>query len=181
MRRPTVTGMANGSWHRTEVLWECAVRNIIIAMLSLGIAGCDFVNGVLRTAPLDTFPSLDCVRTVVASAPGIVDVKYQQDEGGTAIMLSGLKPEGPTHTFLYAGTETSQILGTLQIHQDPRGYISFHQGLMELNSVPPQSSIDASRPVMRWIEQDLASNCGLPELPRRIKESCQRVRCGPLP
>src|SRR4029077_10728696 len=99
MRMSTVAGMANGGRHRSDVLWRCTVRNIIFAMLSLGIAGCDFANGVLRTATLDAFPSLDCVSTVVASAPGIVDVKYQQDEGGTAIMLSGLKPEGPTHTF----------------------------------------------------------------------------------
>ncbi|HWY61760.1 MAG TPA: hypothetical protein VNW15_07650 [Rhizomicrobium sp.] len=156
------------------------MRNLSVALLALGLAGCDTANGVRRSADLDSFPSLDCVRTVVSSAPGVVKSEYRQDEGGTAITLSGLKPEGPTHTITYVGTEESQIWGALQIHQDVRGGISFWQSLIEINAVPPQKAIDASRPVMRQIEFDLASKCGLPELPARVKEWCQRVQCSSL-
>jgi hypothetical protein len=134
----------------------------------------------MRSAEIDTFPELDCVRTVVSSTLGVTKSQYEQIEGGTAITLSGLKPEEPTHTILYGGSEESQIVGALQIYRDVRGGIFFDQSLIEINNVPPQSQIDASRPVMKQIEHDLANKCGLPELPTRIKEHCQRVKCGRL-
>jgi hypothetical protein len=153
----------------------------LVVCLTVALLGCDTVHGVQRVATLEAFPSIDCVRTVLDSTPGITKIDYGETDGGAAITLSGLKPEGPTHTFSYAGSESSHIKGHLQIRQDHRGIVSFDQTLLWLNGTPPQEDIDATRPVMRSIEQRLARDCGIHELPSRIMESCSGVRCGSSP
>ena len=155
------------------------MRRVIVSILALSLAGCDPVYGVSRSALLDTFPSLDCMRAAVVATPGVVNVQYRQEEGGTALTLSGLKPEEPTHSFIYKGSENSELSGALQVHRDHRGTISLVQTHLAMNTIPTQKSIDVVRPVMLHIEHDLAINCGLPELPARVTEWCHGVQCGP--
>lgn len=157
------------------------MRRFIFLGLVVFLLGCDTVYGVRRYATLDTFPPLDCVRTVLNSTPEIRKVEYREDEGGTALTLSGPKPEGPTFSFLYTGSEGSHIHGALQVHQDHRRIVSFRQTLLYINGTPPQEDVDATRPVMHRLEIVLAEKCGIPELPTRVAESCSDVQCGSLP
>jgi hypothetical protein len=172
-------------------------RKIIsfVCIITPTLAGCDMMYGVNRSAKLQSFPSLDCIHDVIATAPGVTFVKRSEDRGGKAITLSGLKDDGTTYTFWYHGSETfpytgekvilkghdvSRIAGDLQVHQDHRGIIWFSQTLYGLNERPPQETVDSSRPVMRWIEQALAQQCGIAQLSEEVRESCNGVTCPPL-
>jgi hypothetical protein len=156
-------------------------RRIDIIGLCLIITGCDVMYGTLRKAPLPSVPSLDCVQRVVESTPGIIKVNYSHDEAGTAVTLSGLKsPASITYNYFYRGEEDTHIIGVLQIHKDYRGIVSLSQNLFDINKKPPQSDIDASRPVMAHIEQHLESECGMTGLVASIKETCRGVTCSPI-
>jgi len=144
------------------------------------LLGCDTIHGVSRTAVLDTFPSMECVRTAIGATPGITSIEYQEIDGGTALTLGGLQPAGKIHTFRYRGPEGSHIIGVLQVHQDHLGTVSFTQSIFDINRVPPQEDIDASRPVMLALEHRLADMCAIRELPARVTETCQDVQCQPL-
>jgi hypothetical protein len=153
-----------------------------VAAISVVLADCDTLYGVQRSALLESTPPLPCVHDVVASAPDVIVVRYERyTDTGTAITLSGLKPNGPNDVFSYEGTKESNVRGILQFFQDHRGTVSFKDGLLGLNVVPPQESIDASRPVMQQIELALSRNCGVADLPSKVSEWCHGVVCRPLP
>jgi hypothetical protein len=44
---------------------------------------------------------------------------------------------------------------------------------------PPQSTIDATRPIMVRIERDLIETCNMEEL-RQVEEVCSRTNCAPV-
>lgn len=158
------------------------LRFAVLAALSVALAACDIAYGVMRSAQLASAPPLECVHDVVASADGVIAVRYKRDtETGTAITVAGLKPNGPNDAFFFEGTKESNIRGVTQLFQDHTGLVEFTDSQLRLNSIPPQKSIDASRPVMQQIELGLSRNCGLPDLPSKISEWCQGVVCKPLP
>lgn len=142
------------------------------------LTGCDIGYGITRSAALRAVPPLECVHRVVESTPGIVSVNYSHNEDGTTLTLKS--PAHIADTFFYSGREGSYISGILQIHQDHRGTVSLSQNLTYLNARPPQSDIDASRPVMAQIEQRLESECGITGLVKNITERCAGVECPKL-
>ena len=142
------------------------------------LGGCDILYGVMRRAPLESMPSLSCVSTVIASAPGVVTLRMNIDSGGTAITLSGFKsPASTSYNFAYRGADSSHIIGMLQIELNHAGVATFSDSLLGLNWIPPQEQIDATRPVMKYIEEHLAHDCGIAQLPARINEHCHGVKC----
>ena len=148
----------------------------LVSSLAFGISGCDFVYGVMRDAPIDTELSLDCVRQVVETTRGIDKVSYEARHDGKGLF----HPEPWTYNYFYIGTPESHIVGALQIYKEYDGHLSYHNSLMDINTKPPQVEIDATRPVMRAIEMRLSSQCGVNNLPSRVKESCTGVLCGPM-
>ena len=149
-----------------------------ILLLSAALAGCDTLYGVRRQAQITSLPSIDCVKGVLTATPGILAVEEVTYSGGAAITLSGLKePATISHSFIYRGSQASHIGGMLQLTQDHRGYMSFVHSRQNLNSRPAQAEIDATRPVMRVIEQRVAIECGVPNLPTQIREICIGVQC----
>jgi hypothetical protein len=126
-------------------------------------------------------PPLDCVRTVISSAPGITNVQYREDEGSRPVTWSGIQTADTVHTFFYKGAAGSHIVGVLQIISSYNGGVQFGQRLLAINVAPSQADIDATRPVMRYIEKALGSRCGLSALSSQITEVCRGVQCGPMP
>src|SRR5258708_32235188 len=141
----------------------------------LVLCGCDTLYGVDRRATLDSLPSLDCVRAVVSSTPGVATVRYDEHPGGKLLTLSGLKPEEPYYSFLYRGADLSHITGALEFHKDPNGAVQFSNSLQGINEIPTPEFVDASHPVMLEIERRLAERCGIKELPSRVTENCNQV------
>jgi hypothetical protein len=140
-------------------------------------SGCDFIYGVNRRAPIPAAPNFTCVERVIRRAPGVEDVRYSQTEGSRPLTWTGLKPPTVVHTFIY---RDAQVFGALQITVEYDGETEFAQTLVDINPKPPQPVIDASRPVMHWIEQRLESECGMTGLTDAIKEDCPGVECPPL-
>lgn len=81
-------------------------------------------------------------------------------QGGRPLTWTGIKPQV---TIKYDG-ETD-----------------FSQHLVDINRKPPQELIDGSRPVMRWIEEALETECGMDGLAAAIDEHCSGVQCPALP
>jgi hypothetical protein len=145
------------------------------------LSGCDTLYGVSRTAKLERQPSLECVASVVSTTSGVTTVERKSYQGGVAVTLSGLKePASIVNNFFYRGKEGSNIVGALQILQDHEGKITFTHSLMDINRKPPQIEVDASRPVMKRIEERLAAECGIGQLTDRVKEKCNGVSCEKL-
>jgi hypothetical protein len=137
-----------------------------VSALALSIAGCDASYGVSRTARLVSLPPLTCVQRAIETCPGVAFV--QEDTSGAV------------YTFSYSGTDGSHIRGALQLIMRNSRDVSFSQSLLMLNIYPPQRDIDATRPVMQHIEEALASQCGIVQLPAQIEEQCSGVECRPL-
>jgi hypothetical protein len=147
-------------------------RNLVVlAAISAVVAGCDASYGVSRTAKLDSLPPPLCVQQVIKASPGVVFVRYDHPQDHDDLF-------GSTYTFTYAGAEGSHIRGALQIHDSLD--VSFSHSLMMIGVYPPQEDVDATRPVMRHIEDALASQCGMTQLPERIEEECSGVECDPF-
>jgi hypothetical protein len=150
----------------------------VSAMLSLALplASCDIVYGVGRGAPLDTKPELACVERVIRATPGIAEVEFRSYHSGKGLF----HPVPWTYSYLYHGKDGSYITGALQIVENYDGAVTLGQSLWTFNAPPPQTWIDATRPVMRVIEMRLAEQCGIRDLPLHIKETCHGVQCTPL-
>ena len=148
----------------------------LVSSLAFGVSGCDFLYGVMRDAPIDTELSLDCVRQVVETTPGIEKVSYEARHDGKGLF----HPEPWAYNYFYSGTPESHIVGNLQIKKEYDARLSYHDTLLAINQKPPQAGIDATRPVMKAMEARLAAQCGITELPARVKETCQGVICAPM-
>lgn len=141
----------------------------IFLVVALSLGGCPTPtrnNGVVRSADLTAMPSMECVREVIASTPGVADVQYR-NLGGT------------DHIFRYDGGQGSHLAATLRLLWKADGTVNFRHYLLDYSS-PPQADIDVTRPVMQHIEQAIATKCGIPSLPSQIQEECHGVDCGPL-
>jgi hypothetical protein len=149
-------------------------------VLTLGSWSCDMLYGVSRGGAIDSMPSLDCVRKVVLSAPGVTSIEYRQTEGRRPISWSGIEAADAVHTFLYKGAAGSHVMGVLQIISSYNGKVQFSQHLLAINVAPSQADIDATRPVMRCIEKALGSQCGLSALSSQVTEWCRGVQCSPM-
>jgi hypothetical protein len=152
------------------------IQALVALALSSCLASCDIFYGVMRTAELDEQLSLDCVRHVVETTSGINRVQFSESHEGKGLF----HPTPWNYVYFFAGAPDSHVIGVLQIYKDYQGHFSYDDHLMDINRKPPQADIDATRPVMRAIEQNLAVQCGVAELPARVKEVCQGVACGPL-
>jgi hypothetical protein len=152
------------------------IRVSAILSLALPLASCDTIYGVGRGAPLDTKPELACVERTIRTTPGIADVEFRSDHSGKGLF----HPVPWTYSYLYRGQDGSNIAGSLQIVETYDGAITMDQSLWEMNTPPPQTWIDATRPVMRAVEIRLAEQCGVRDLPSRIEETCRGVLCLPL-
>jgi hypothetical protein len=149
----------------------------VLLFTTLVISSCDFIYGVNRRAPIPAAPDFTCVERVIRAAPGVENVRYSQTQGSRPLTWTGLKPPTGVHTFFY---RDAQVLGVLQITVEYDGKTNFAQTLVDINRKPPQALIDASRPVMQWIEQRLESDCSMTGLTNAIKEDCPGVECPPL-
>jgi hypothetical protein len=107
----------------------------------------------------------------------VEEVQYFETDGGRPLTWTGLKPPTRVHTFVY---RDGSVLGALQVTIRYDGETNFSQHLVDINRKPPQETIDATRPVMRWIEEALQVQCGMAGLVTGIDEHCSGVECPPL-
>jgi hypothetical protein len=141
------------------------------------LCACDILYGVKRRAELAQAPSFDCVRSVIASTPGIERVEYRAWEGSRPLTLSGLERADRIHTFVYRGDGVS---GAVQFVIDYKGEVRFSDTLLLLHEKPSQTDIDRTRPVMQAIEAGLEARCNLGGLVSSIREFCRGVECPEL-
>lgn len=147
-------------------------RSKLIVVATLGatlLASCEASFGVLRTAELSIAPSLACVRHVIAAVPGIetVEVRTADESYGR-----------PTTRFSYRGVALGARVSAEIILQTIDGRVSFSNSAVR-GAPPPQSYIDATRPIMVRIERKLIESCNMEEL-RQVEEVCSRTNCPPL-
>jgi hypothetical protein len=147
-------------------------RSKLIAVAALGatlLASCEASFGVFRTAELSIAPSLACVRDVIASIPEIetVDVRTAKEAYGR-----------PTTRFGYHGVASGAKVSGEIILQTIDDRVMFSNNAIT-GVPPPQSTIDATRPIMVRIERDLIETCNMEEL-RQVEEVCSRTNCPPL-
>jgi hypothetical protein len=133
------------------------------------LASCEASFGVFRTAELSVAPSASCVRDVIAAIPEIetVDVRTAKEAYGR-----------PTTRFGYHGVAPgAQVHGEIVLQTvDDRVMFSSYA----ITGVPPpQSYIDATRPIMVRIERNLIETCNMEEL-RHVEEVCSRANCPPI-
>lgn len=154
------------------------VGQTLIVTLVGSLSACDTSYGVMRSTPIQVDPTPECVERVLRSTPGIASVEYKHSSGGRDLTLSGIKPPILVESFFYKGPDN--VRGVLQYTKDYDGTMEFSQSLTEINVIPPQEYITATRPVMYKVELDLERECGLVGLTSRIKEWCNKEDCPPL-
>ena len=157
------------------------MRNIACLVIALNAAflltGCDPIYGVMRKADLDSAPPLECVRHAVEAAPGVVSVDNKESHTGKGLF----HPTPWVYSYFYHGAPSSNVVGVLQLYKDYEGRFSYKNYLWRMHEPPTQAAIDATRPVMRAIEKNLALQCGITELASGVREDCTGVACNPLP
>jgi hypothetical protein len=145
----------------------------------LALPACDTVTAVNRSARLDAIPALDCVQAAIAATPGVAEVRRGKSRTGRELTTTGLHSQGTVDYFIYRGAEGSNIRGVVQIEPEGRRSVHFSQHLVRVNAEIPPAEIEASRPVMRRIEQELAQRCGLAQV-AAVREQCLGADCPPL-
>lgn len=147
-------------------------RSKLIVVATLGatlLASCEASFGVLRTVELSIAPSLACVRDVIATVPEIetVEVRTADESYGR-----------PTTRFSYRGVAPGALVSAEITLQTIDGRVRFSNSAVR-GVPPPQSYIDATRPIMVRIERKLIESCNMEEL-RQVEEVCSRTNCPPL-
>ena len=155
-----------------------AIGRMLTFALIVSLSGCDVLYGVRRSAPIHSDPTPECVERVLRSTPEIASVEHKQETGGRPLTWTGIKSPTVVENFLYQGPNNVQ--GVLQYTKDYDGRMAFWQSNIEMNRVPPQEVITATRPVMRKVELALEAQCGLIGLATHVAEWCNKEECGPL-
>ncbi len=151
------------------------MRSLPLVLALLGtLLGCEVGYGIGRYGPLAKLPEPDCVEAVVRQAPGVEGVEVRQFEGGRPLTITGVKPASDMYTYSYHGADFE---GAITIEHEYDGTTNFHQGYQRINSPVPQQRVDALRPVMAYIERELASRCGFEPAHGALQQSCKRVEC----
>lgn len=142
---------------------------VVAALGATLLASCEASFGVFRTAELSIAPSLACVRDAIAAVPGIetVEVRTADESYGR-----------PTTRFSYRGVAPGALVSAEIILQIIDGRVRFSNSAVR-GAPPPQSYIDATRPIMVRIERELIESCNMEEL-RQVEEVCSRTNCPPL-
>lgn len=151
------------------------------AGLALGtvLAGCDRIYGFHREARIRSAPDLECIAHVLGTMAEIETVTRSHHSGGTAITSSGLKtPASTSDQFSFYGRAGSHVAGNLRLHVDWAGVRTFSQYQQSFGGPMPPEYVEATRAVMLRIEQRVAAECDVPELPAAIRDDCTRVSCG---
>jgi hypothetical protein len=143
---------------------------VVLSCAIVVVLGCEREYGVHRTALLQAYPDLACIRGVIERAPGIGRVT----ETSPREPRTTGAPRG-SHYFSYEGPSVSAHLAVVA---ETNGEISLSQTLMQVDSPPPQEMIDATRAVMRSLERQLENDCAMNGLASSTKEFCFRVDCG---
>ena len=149
---------------------------LAILGLALVLGGCDPVYGVERDSYLWTAPKLDCVQRAIEVTNGVATVSMHERHRGKGLF----HPTPWIYDYVYSGPPGSGVFGSLQVIKTYDGKFSYHNASMRLHAPPPQADIDNVRPVMRAIEKNLASRCGIYELNTTVQETCTGVTCKPL-
>lgn len=151
------------------------------AALCAALAGCDTLYGVTRTAPLAAIPEGDCVAGILASLPGIGNVKRASGWPHEHLTMKGwVTPPGVTEHFFYWSTDR-WAFANLYMGPGRFDVPTFEQSMESLGGPPQQRSVDTVRPLMAIIERRVGAECGRPELPAAIVETCSKgLACGPL-
>ena len=139
------------------------------------LSGCDPVTGLSRVSPLDSEPSQSCVEVVIRAMPGVKRVRHELGRGDSSLW----HPAPLVHRYFYDGMGTSRVQGVLEISRAYDGTLSYRNSQHTIGP-PPRDYIDATRPIMRAMEEKLATDCGLTGLPAQVKERCIEVACPPL-
>ena len=151
------------------------------AGMALGavLAGCDRIYGFHREARIMSAPDPECVAHVLATMAEIETVERSHYSGGTAITLSGLKtPANTSDGFAFYGRPGSHVAGGLSLHVDWAGVRTFSQYQQSFGGPMPPEYVEATRAVMQRVEQRVAAECDVPELPAAIRDDCKGVGCG---
>jgi hypothetical protein len=143
--------------------------------VALVLGGCDPLYGVMRATPLFAPPELACVQRAIELTDGVATVTYRARHEGKGLF----HPTPWVYDYIYSGP--GGVWGSLQLIKTYDGRFSYRNSYLTLHQPPPQSSIDATRPVMRAIEKNIASRCGITELTAGVRENCTGVTCNPLP
>jgi len=156
--------------------WQC----LACVGLAVTLTACDVLNGVRRSAKLDALPDLACVEAAIRDTPPIETVTRTTAQSGKAITITGVKPAGDVYNFIFKGSEESNVFGVVQFATNWRGYVEFSNYDYRINTKPPQSEIDATRPVMQNIEKALHNRCGIDTLAPGVTEYCHGIECKSL-
>jgi hypothetical protein len=133
------------------------------------LCGCDPISGVMRNAELASPPEPECVRLAIEGTPGVTSVKFLKSS-----------TEEADYSYLYSGNPGNNVSGAVQIRAR-NGKLSYSNSHLSLGAPPAQADIDATRPVMRAMEKNIARQCGITELASGVRENCTGVACNPLP
>jgi hypothetical protein len=150
------------------------MRLALLGIASL-LAGCDYIHGVVRTAPVLADPPVKCIEEAIASVEGIRNVSYSLEEGGRPLTLRGIEKADEVHRFWY---EYHGVRSNVYFVKHHGGSAQYHHSYGCINCTPPQEVIDRIYPAMLAIETALESRCDLVGLRQSVRESCTGVRCG---
>lgn len=140
---------------------------LLSASLALfALTGCDTLHGVRRSAAVHAVPDLTRVKERIESYPERIEVALSESVGGRTLTFTGIHEDD--QVFYVSYSDDKNIQGTLMFERDYRGRVIYSQYQLGLSPLP-QAWIDATWPVMKRIELDLAMEFGLPELCDGVK------------
>jgi hypothetical protein len=152
---------------------------VLLAAVSLALAGCEINYGFGRSARLDTLPPADCTERVLRETPAITSVTRIDPATGAELEQLDHSRDGNSYIFKFHGAAESHIAGSVWFEKR-RSRVYFSDGDGAMNHPPPQLEIDATRLLMPKIEAELAHQCGATQLLTDVRERCYRVECKAL-
>ena len=146
-----------------------------MCLCSSSLTGCfDYVRGISHIRRDSPLPNNACIASAVKSISGVTDYEYKLELGVRPLTLHGIeKPnEVHRHTYRYSG-----LNGNFYFEVNYKGEVEYHHTYLYLDQIPPQTEINAIRPVMLKIEEGIEENCALPGFASGVTETCMGVKC----
>jgi hypothetical protein len=147
-----------------------------IAILSVGLIGCDTIYGISSDKFVMKTADDECVVGALRQTPGIVNVRTQTIVNADRIIAG----EGPVYgsPIRYFSYDIgADFYPTLTIANYGAGKYRFSDSMLSINKRIPQTLMSKALPIMLDAEKRVSRNCGI-DIDINMRHECDGTTCG---
>lgn len=137
-----------------------------------GLAACDPITGISRTATVGRLPSRSAVSAALHEVPAIRSVQLQETKPSTAFSLyEGVIRDPAFDQFIYEAPSAS---GVVEVRQTEKGVKTVRLYRIWMGPRPPKKAFEDTRSLMNIVYAHLRQHAPTLPPPSEVKEELTR-------